>query len=83
MTSSVGKQGSQLMCPGRNRPRQRPGRRLATAPPHAGITRLKGDECGACAGGVDSPIQGFVGPIALANHRGCHGHDGDAFLIES
>jgi hypothetical protein len=42
-----------------------------------------GTKCRACAEGVDPPTQGSTGPIVLADHRGCHGHDGEAVLVES
>jgi hypothetical protein len=70
---------------GQNRLGQRPTHRslITVAPPHAGISCLMGVECRACVDGTYSPVQDFARPIMFASHRGCHGRDGRAILVES
>jgi hypothetical protein len=32
--------------------------------------------------GTDSPVWDFTGPVEFSGHRGCHGCDGGAILVE-
>jgi hypothetical protein len=85
MTSSIGSGGHSKRARTEMDPdRDRAIERLAVVAPHgAGITQLMGDECGACAGGVDTPIRGFASPVVLTGYQGCHEHDGGTILDES
>jgi hypothetical protein len=54
-----------------------------TVPPHASISCLMVVKSRVCVDGTYSLVRDFAGPIVFTGHRGCHGHDGKAGLIES